>query len=329
MKDILKNKKVLIGIAIFVIALIGIVAYLTTRTKNYTVSFNTDGGEHIKSVEIEDGKNYKLPTELVKEGYIFNGWSLDGEKLSNEIKITKDIELKSNWIKEGTKTFEIKFNTDGGNKINTQLVEENAKLVMPKDPVKNGYKFIKWLNEDNKEIKDGRVITYDMLLTAVWEKVEEKDELENTKKEYYCEEDYKLSDDFTKCTKIEETKTNKKTVCDDGYTLENRACVKTVAAVCTGSGYVESGKYCFKNLVDNRQFTNDECERESGYFNDSSCYKIRNEKQCEPGTQKTDINGSIVCKKIISPKTISTCPSGYKLDNNKCTKTVTINSKTR
>lgn len=62
------------------------------KTK-YTVSFKIDD-DIIKKIEVEEGEKINKPKEIpIKENYIFDGWSLDGEEFNFDTLITKDLEL--------------------------------------------------------------------------------------------------------------------------------------------------------------------------------------------------------------------------------------------
>jgi uncharacterized repeat protein (TIGR02543 family) len=66
----------------------------------YTVSFNTNGGSNIASVEVEDGKTVTAPTQPTKDGYTFGGWYKDSalaEPFSFSTAITADTTLYAKW----------------------------------------------------------------------------------------------------------------------------------------------------------------------------------------------------------------------------------------
>ncbi|MBR3917665.1 MAG: M4 family metallopeptidase [Clostridia bacterium] len=74
-------------------------------THKYTVSFNTDGGNNIAAVEVEEGQKISEPETPVKEGYVFAGWFADEGHteifLFEETPVVKDMTLYAGWI-EGT-----------------------------------------------------------------------------------------------------------------------------------------------------------------------------------------------------------------------------------
>lgn len=177
MKKILENKKLLFGLlgALVVIAIIIVVVIiLTLGSKKYTISFNTDGGNSLESITAKEKETITLPI-AVKEGYIFNGWTNEsGEIIPSIYVVTKDITLKATWISETADTITIKFDTDGGSKIDDMIVVKGETLKLPQNPTKEGYKFKTWVDKNETPIYDEALLSEDTTLKAVWEKVENK-----------------------------------------------------------------------------------------------------------------------------------------------------------
>ena len=72
------------------------------------VQFDTRGGTNIQSQQIEQGKLIIQPAEPTKEGFIFNGWYLGGNKFDFNSPINENIVLISEWsIKENTEIINI------------------------------------------------------------------------------------------------------------------------------------------------------------------------------------------------------------------------------
>ena len=176
MKKILENKKLLFGIlgTLAVIAIIIVAILLTLGNKKYTISFDTDGGNSLESITAKEKETITLPI-AVKEGYIFNGWTNEnGEIIPSIYVVTKDITLKATWTSEIADTITIKFDTDGGSKIDDMLVVKGETLKLPQNPTKEGYKFKTWVDKNETPIYDEALLSEDTTLKAVWEKVENK-----------------------------------------------------------------------------------------------------------------------------------------------------------
>ena len=65
--------------------------------KNYTVTFNTNGGNSIKSQTIKEGAKATRPSNPTKQNYVFINWLLDGKEYNFDTKITKNITLVANY----------------------------------------------------------------------------------------------------------------------------------------------------------------------------------------------------------------------------------------
>ena len=176
MKKIFENKKLLFGLlgTLVAIAIIIVVIILTLGSKKYTISFNTDGGNSLESITAKEKETITLPI-AVKEGYIFNGWTNEnGEIIPSIYVVTKDITLKATWVSESADTITIKFDTDGGSKIDDMIVVKGETLKLPQNPTKEGYKFKTWVDKNETPIYDEALLSEDTTLKAVWEKVENK-----------------------------------------------------------------------------------------------------------------------------------------------------------
>lgn len=151
-------------VLILVIALFAIFT-LTSCSKKFTVTFDSDGGTPVASVEVKKGKTVAQPTNPTKEGSEFMGWTLNGEEYNFSTKVTKDITLKAKWeVTEVT----ITFNTNGGSAIAPIKVQKNGK-INPMDyvPTREGYKFLGW-RMGTITVTANTTFTENVTLSAVW-----------------------------------------------------------------------------------------------------------------------------------------------------------------
>ena len=134
--------------------------------KYYTVSFDLDDGTgSINSVNVVEGNKLEKPSDPEKEGYIFTGWTLNGNIYDFDTKITSDITLKATW----KKCYTVSFDLDGGEGLNNIKVAEGSKLEKPSDPVKVGYTFMGWTLNGSAYDFD-TILTSNITLTATWKK---------------------------------------------------------------------------------------------------------------------------------------------------------------
>ena len=169
------NKKFKIMISIIVpvilILLTVLISFIINKSKVYTVTFDTDGGTIIEPINVKNGKTIKTPTEPEKEGYEFVMWSLNGKEYDFNKPVKSNLSLKAEWklINEEANTYRVVFDTDGGTLIESQLVEEGAKVLQPSNPEKVGYTFIGW-QLDGSDYNFDSTVTKDITLKAIYEK---------------------------------------------------------------------------------------------------------------------------------------------------------------
>lgn len=68
---------------------------------------------------------------------------------------------------EKEKIYVVTFDSNGGNKVDNQLIKENEKATKPTSPTKNGYTFINWML-DGKEYDFNTPVTSDITIKAEW-----------------------------------------------------------------------------------------------------------------------------------------------------------------
>lgn len=139
----MKNKKIIITILLFIL-LTG------CKDKTYTVTFNTDGGNILESITLNEGESIddiQIPT---KEGYLFVNWLKDGATYDIKTPITEDITLTANWTKtpELYEYYTVNFVID--DKIEKNTVKENETVNEPDIIEKENYDFIGWYVGEEK-----------------------------------------------------------------------------------------------------------------------------------------------------------------------------------
>ena len=324
----MKNKKILIIVGIVVgLIIIGVLLFfLLQNNKTYTVTFDSDGGTEVEKIEVKKGDIIVLP-KVTKNGYNFVGWFDNNTKVTTNLKVTKDITLKAKWISEDAKTFTVTFNSDGGSSVEELIVECGKELKLPKNPTKEGYEFVSWVDKNETPILDGALLSCENItLKANWKKVEDtKEEKKEEKKEetkkqeqnqedkltgqvkpktYSCPQGYELVDGNKCQTKVSVTES-----CKEGYTYSpkqgicygdqvplNRKCKQETINGASVNGeliHVRGTTYsCGYSVIE--RFNNNErsCEN-SGYYYSSDTDK------CYARLVENNVN------------VIYDCPSGY------------------
>ena len=137
-------------------------------TTYYTVSFDSDGSKDYQDRAIEEGEtieNEPIPTRV---GYEFLGWYNGDVKWDFEKdEVTSDLILTAKWKRL---SFTVKFETNGGSYVESQIINFADKVVRPQDPTKEDSVFAGWLKEDGSEwnFSFDRVTDY-LTLYAKWE----------------------------------------------------------------------------------------------------------------------------------------------------------------
>ena len=86
----------------------------------YTVSFDSKGGTKVDSQIVKHGDTADKPSNPRRNGYVFKGWYLDGQKFDFSTPITGDITLTARWA---TKT------SGGSNSSSDTTTKDNGKTV--------------------------------------------------------------------------------------------------------------------------------------------------------------------------------------------------------
>lgn len=177
----MKKKTIIIMASVIFVLLLTIVILLVTGgKKEITITFDTNGGEEISSIKIKKGSKTTLPTPI-KEENVFDGWYISNNKVDENYEFNEDTTLKARW-KDGNEkdVFTVTFDSQGGNEIEPVEVKCGEGLKLPEDPIKEGYTFIAWEDEDLKTIHDNdKLSCVDITLTANWDK---ENDLEDSSK---------------------------------------------------------------------------------------------------------------------------------------------------
>ena len=126
---------------------------------------------------IQAGNKVTAPENPNLEGYVFEGWYLNGSLFTFDTPITGDITLQAQW-KEREKVL-VRFNNGLEESVTEEVsgmpedveVYVNDTITKPEaDPVLEGYKFLGWYLENSETPFDfSSPITEEIILYAHWE----------------------------------------------------------------------------------------------------------------------------------------------------------------
>jgi uncharacterized repeat protein (TIGR02543 family) len=114
----------------------------------YTVTFNSQGGTAVASVNVTSGSTITLPANPTRTGYTFAGWFTtandDGTAFTATTQVTANITVYAKWT---AIEYEITYNLDGGTSPVTGNPDtytiESAAITLA-NPTKTGYTFVTW-----------------------------------------------------------------------------------------------------------------------------------------------------------------------------------------
>lgn len=178
------KKKTAIIVSVVVLICIAVGLYFVFGNKKYEITFSTDGGTTVETMNVLKSKTITRPADPTKEGYTFDNWYVNGEVFDFSKPITEDMTLTAKWIKNSTgtdikdnedetdttKMYTVTFDSNGGSAVTSLNVKENETVTQPTNPTRSGYKFVSWLLND-KKYDFGTKITGNITLKANWSKV--------------------------------------------------------------------------------------------------------------------------------------------------------------
>ena len=141
-----------------------------TIYREYEVKFISNG-QIIKTEKVRDGYPVSEPDQPEAEtGYKFGGWYTDST-YSTEYEFSEpvidDLEIHAKWIRVNYITY-ITGDPDVVMEKNPQEVEHGTYADRPADPVRNGYVFEGWYDDNGNKYEFNTKVYGDITLTANW-----------------------------------------------------------------------------------------------------------------------------------------------------------------
>ncbi|ANQ52783.1 InlB B-repeat-containing protein [Flammeovirga sp. MY04] len=134
----------------------------------YKATFQFDNGAEDSVVTVLEDGTLEEPKHPIKEGYLFQFWSVDGAAFDFKTPITSDITLVAVY-EEVINQFVVTFDADNGDQLVQVTVDENELVAEPTDtPIKEGYEFLGWYVGDTA-FDFNTPITADITIVAKWE----------------------------------------------------------------------------------------------------------------------------------------------------------------
>ncbi len=164
-------KKKLAIVSLIVLSVFSLfIAGCSKKTEKYTVTFDSDGGTEIASVQVEKGKKITKPEDPSKEHYVFDGWYLeDTEWVFESDTVTKNTALTAKWTPE---VYSVTLKNYDGTVLATENVSYGSIPQYSATPEKPSdaqytYAFSKWVDEAGNDASLSN-IDKDVTLTATF-----------------------------------------------------------------------------------------------------------------------------------------------------------------
>lgn len=143
---------------------------VVVEVTKYTVTFDTDGGTEIASVQVVKGEKLTLPTAPTKAGYVFKGWFTNEART---VPFNPDVAINANttlYAKWEVAQYTVTFDSNGGSAVSPVGVNHGGKVQKPTNPTKENHDFVGWFTAEDEEFDFlNTTITSDLTLYAKWE----------------------------------------------------------------------------------------------------------------------------------------------------------------
>ena len=118
------------------------------------VTFNYNGVTRESIIQYDS--SVTEPSVPNKNGYIFLGWFNNGNLFDFSTRLTSDITLEADYLKE---SYTITYDLDGGNASNPGVYKVTELPIALNNPVKDGYTFIGWTGSNGTTPQKDLTIT--------------------------------------------------------------------------------------------------------------------------------------------------------------------------
>ena len=130
------------------------------KAKEFTVTFDSDGGSAVAAAKVKYNETVKEPTAPTKEGFNFDGWYNGDTKFDFKTKITKDLTLKAQW-----KAAEAEPEAKWANALPTGkgapfMVNADGTVSSTFTAAYNGNGIVVYINKDKSAVAAGSTVKF-------------------------------------------------------------------------------------------------------------------------------------------------------------------------
>ena len=140
------------------------------------INYNLYGAAGTTQIEIEKGDIPRKPKNPSKFGYTFTNWTINGKVYEFNQPLYEDTTIDANYV--ANVYVRVTFDSDGGERVASQLLVAGSKLSNLPVAKKDGYIFKYW-SLNNEKFDINTKIEENTLLVAVYEKIAEEEIIED------------------------------------------------------------------------------------------------------------------------------------------------------
>lgn len=148
---------------------------VANKSFNFTYNLNYEGAPEAETVMVVKGQpaENKIPT---RDGYTFVTWYANKDNIYEydfSQGVTADAEVFAFWKKDGAEYVDVTFDRGYYGDLYQKYsypVEVGTPVAQPTDPVRVGYVFDKWVDENGAAYDFAQPVTGAITLTAAWTK---------------------------------------------------------------------------------------------------------------------------------------------------------------
>ena len=135
----------------------------------YTIEFDSKGGEAVESITADYESAVVLPTDLTKIGHSFTGWYSDEDCTESYSQTTMPLNGAKLYAGWDVNQYNITFDTDGGSDVENIRDNFGTSITLPSDIAKEGYTFQGWFEGESDSQSDlSSIPDRDVELHAKW-----------------------------------------------------------------------------------------------------------------------------------------------------------------
>ena len=115
----------------------GTICVAQWTAKQYTITFDSNGGSAVESITQDYGTTVTAPANPTREGYTFNGWS-------PAVPATMPLNGTTCVAQWTAKQYTITFDSNGGSAVESITQDYGTTVTAPANPTREGYTFSGW-----------------------------------------------------------------------------------------------------------------------------------------------------------------------------------------